>query len=379
MENHYFITSTAYSISERKTKKGIVYDVIFRAYKDINGAPIQKKLCGYETRRLAQRAHTDFVTRHCTLIEKAPRPDKQRIIYDDAYNQWIGCAEGSLREGTIYSFVSTFKTFITPYFTKKNLATLTKNDFYEWQDTLWKLKKPNGELYSFATLKRVRLYFNNFLNWCYRRYDIRNILASIPIPKRNEAQHEMLFWERHEFEQFISVVDDIKWRTLFMTLYYSGCRIGEAMALSDNDYTGKSLKISKTLTTKVRGAQRYLINGRKNKRLLEVPLPQKLIRQLDEYLEWKKQHDISSEFLFGGDAPLAHSTIRRKFSEFASAAGVKQIRIHDLRHSYVSLLIHTGANYTVIAELIGDNKEQVVKTYGHMYPNDKVAAVSLID
>lgn len=130
MENHYFITSTAYSISERKTKKGIVYDVIFRAYKDINGAPIQKKLCGYETRRLA---------------------------------------------------------------------------------------------------------------------------------------------------------------------------------------------------------------------------------------------------------PLAHTTIRRKFSEFASAAGVKQIRIHDLRHSYVSLLIHTGANYTVIAELIGDNKEQVVKTYGHMYPNDKAAAVSLID
>ncbi|MFQ9738883.1 MAG: hypothetical protein ACLR06_15010 [Christensenellaceae bacterium] len=51
------------------------------------------------------------------------------------------------------------------------------------------------------------------------------------------------------------------------------------------------------------------------------------------------------------------------------------IRIHDLRHSYVSMLIHLGANLMVVADLIGDTVEQVTKTYGHMYETDKRAIV----
>lgn len=379
MENHYFITSTAYSISERKTKKGIVYDVIFRAYKDINGAPIQKKLCGYETRRLAQRAHTDFVTRHCTLIEKAPRPDKQRIIFDEAFENFIATSERTMREGTLYSFISTFRCYITPFFTGKDLSKLTKQDFYAWQDALWSMRKPNGDVYSYDSLKRARAYLNNFLNWCTRRYEIQNILMTIPHPKRVEPPREMQIWEKDEFNRFIAEVDDIMWKTFFMTLYYTGCRRGEAQALSDSDYKNNSLKINKTVSSKVRGEQTYIINGRKNKKPITVPLPKSLNEQMQAYLEWKHRSNILSTFLFGGDKPLSPATIRRKFIEYIERAGVKQIRIHDLRHSYVSLLIHVGANYTVIAELIGDTKEQVVKTYGHIYPNDKAQIVALLD
>lgn len=45
--------------------------------------------------------------------------------------------------------------------------------------------------------------------------------------------------------------------------------------------------------------------------------------------------------------------------------------IHDLRHSFVSMLIHLGANLMVVADLIGDTVEQVTKTYGHLYESDK--------
>lgn len=57
-------------------------------------------------------------------------------------------------------------------------------------------------------------------------------------------------------------------------------------------------------------------------------------------------------------------------------AGVKRIRVHDLRHSFVSMLIHLGANYTVVADLISDTPEQVTKTYGHMYDEDKLSIIS---
>ena len=54
---------------------------------------------------------------------------------------------------------------------------------------------------------------------------------------------------------------------------------------------------------------------------------------------------------------------------------MEPIRIHDLRHSFVSMLLHKGANFMVVADLIGDTVDQVIKTYGHLYESDKKATI----
>ena len=51
------------------------------------------------------------------------------------------------------------------------------------------------------------------------------------------------------------------------------------------------------------------------------------------------------------------------------AAGINRIRVHDLRHSHVSLLINMGFPPLLIAERIGDTVEMVNKIYGHLYPS----------
>ena len=53
----------------------------------------------------------------------------------------------------------------------------------------------------------------------------------------------------------------------------------------------------------------------------------------------------------------------------AAAAGIPLIRIHDLRHSHVSLLIDMKFQPLLIAERIGDTVEMVNRVYGHLYPN----------
>lgn len=52
----------------------------------------------------------------------------------------------------------------------------------------------------------------------------------------------------------------------------------------------------------------------------------------------------------------------------AASAKVQCIRIHDLRHSHVSLLIEMGFSPHLIAERIGDSVQMVNNTYGHLYP-----------
>ena len=62
------------------------------------------------------------------------------------------------------------------------------------------------------------------------------------------------------------------------------------------------------------------------------------------------------------------SLISGNIKRGASATGLQVIRIHDLRHSHVSLLIEMGFSPHLIAERIGDTVQMVNNTYGHLYP-----------
>ena len=109
-----------------------------------------------------------------------------------------------------------------------------------------------------------------------------------------------------------------------------------------------------------------------------MPLPQKAIAVIDEWLQYKQAYKIPNGYIFGSDTPPSRHAIQVQKDSAIEKAGVKRIRIHDFRHSYVSLLMAKGVNFGVIAALIGDTLEQVVKTYAHHVEDDKHRAVALL-
>lgn len=61
-------------------------------------------------------------------------------------------------------------------------------------------------------------------------------------------------------------------------------------------------------------------------------------------------------------------------------ARVKDIRIHDFRHSCASLLIDSGTNITLVAKYLGHTKiDETLNTYSHMYQNRLDTIVSIIE
>ena len=61
-------------------------------------------------------------------------------------------------------------------------------------------------------------------------------------------------------------------------------------------------------------------------------------------------------------------------------ARVKDIRIHDFRHSYASLLIDSGANITLVAKYLGHSKiDETLNTFSHMYQNRLDTIVNIIE
>ena len=85
-------------------------------------------------------------------------------------------------------------------------------------------------------------------------------------------------------------------------------------------------------------------------------------------------------FVIGDIAPQISSTITARKNRNCEIAGVKQIRIHDFRHSCASLLIYKGANIITVSKFLGHTKiEATLNTYTHLYKNILTDITSLID
>lgn len=61
-------------------------------------------------------------------------------------------------------------------------------------------------------------------------------------------------------------------------------------------------------------------------------------------------------------------------------AGVKQIRVHDLRHSHVAYLIHEGVEPLLIKNRLGHKDIRItLNTYGHLYPNEQKKLAEMLN
>ena len=226
--------------------------------------------------------------------------------------------------------------------------------------------------YSYNRLSNIRGTFSAFLTWCELRYGITNNLPKVKKPKRRTQKTVMQFWTREEFDKFISVVDNPTFSTMFSTLYFTGRRKGEVLALNTEDVTHDYIVFDKTYSRKTTDEHGYRITSTKNEKRNKTFICEPLKKILDSY-------EPSAPFFFGGEKPIHENTLSHAFDRYIARAEVKRIRLHDLRHSFVSMCIHLGASVYVVADLIGDTVEQVLKTYGHLYEEDKMRIINAIE
>ena len=100
---------------------------------------------------------------------------------------------------------------------------------------------------------------------------------------------------------------------------------------------------------------------RKSNRVIQIP--QFLADEIQDYFESIPKVK-PTERIF----PVTRSYLFREMERGSKAAGVKRIRIHDLRHSHVSLLIEMGFSAVAIAERVGHESIDITYRYAHLFP-----------
>ena len=174
----------------------------------------------------------------------------------------------------------------------------------------------------------------------------------------------MDFWTLNEFNTFIDSIRNPHLYAAFMTLYYTGIRCGELLALNLEDVnldTG-TIRISKTYHRINR--QDVITSPKTGNSVRDITIPPFLVTCLSDYAE--RIYGIEpKDRLF----QTTQSKLITAMNKYSTISGVKRIRIHDIRHSHVSLLIDMGFTPLLIAERIGDTVDMVNNIYGHLYPN----------
>ena len=360
------------SIKKKQLKTGIKYSFTLR-YTDIYGDTKQYTSKGYDTKKEAELEEAKF-----RIKVDENKVNNTNLTFNQIFIEYIEYKKKELKIQTIKKIENLFKIF-------KPIEEIKIKDFNLQKYKQFRIYIENKN-YSveynnkiIGLLKRLIKYSNKYYNTS------DSMLNFIENFKRvNEIKKEMQFFTYEEFQKFISVVDEFDYKIFYETLYWLGLRQGEATALTWNDinFNKKEVSINKTLTTKLKG-QLYTISSPKTANSNRtLPIPLKLLKSYEKLKEQAKTKKYFKEswFVFGDELPFRETTIQVKKNKYCKLAGVKQIRIHDFRHSCASFLINNGASIVLVSKYLGHSKISItLDTYTHLYKSELLQVSKMID
>lgn len=185
----------------------------------------------------------------------------------------------------------------------------------------------------------------------------------------------MLFWTREEYTKFSDAMMDKPMSFYaFEMLYWCGIREGELLALTPSDFDFQKRTVSITKSYQRIHGQDLITTPKTPKSVRVVQMPQFLCDEIQDYL--KQLYGIeSNDRIF----PITKSYLHREMDRGCKQTGVKRIRIHDLRHSHISLLIDMGFTALAIADRVGHESVDITYRYAHLFPNRQTEMANQLD
>jgi integrase len=316
-------------------------------YTDWTGEKKQKKKSGFTRKKDAEAYERDFIEHH------AKDPSINFAVFVDEYLK----IKKEIWKPTTYNYIMlTFNSNITPYFRTKNINEITPMDIQKWYSALSKKGlKP-------VTVRKNGIVLSASLNFAVRMYGLTKNPVTLAESVKCTRAPVQNFLTIEEFDNLVKY-GKLNPRYLMLTklLFWTGIRISEAMALTKNDIYEDHISVDKNLVyTPQTGViiQDTIKNGRNR----DVTINKSLHEELQKYMD-----TLSTDVLF----PVSKPSYGLALHAACKRAGVTDIRVHDLRHSHVALLIHLGFHPKTIADRIGDDVKTVLTVYSHVYESDK--------
>lgn len=254
---------------------------------------------------------------------------------------------------TVDPYIRWVKHFINSYGLSPD--ELTANHVREYLHHAITVKKLSRS-YVNSNYSALRFFFETTMG---RTWDMRHI------PRVKLASKLPIAFSPEQVQQIFSSTNNLKHKTMLVTCYSAGLRVGELMNLKPSDILPDTMQIR--IRSGKGSKERYTILSQMNLELLRV-----------YFKRYRPQ-----TFLFENDRthrPLTARTIQLTFQERRKALGLHEdATIHSLRHSFATHLLQLGTDIVVIQKLLGHHDLSTTSKYLHLISGELSKTRSPLD
>ena len=338
-----------------KEEKTGTWRVIYR-YTDWTGEKKQTQKRGFPTKREAQAWERERLRKATTDLD---------MTFKSFVEQYTADVRTRIKENTWASKEHIIRSKLMPYFGNLKMSSIKAHQIITWQNELLNYKDENGKAYSPVYLKTVNNQLSAIFNHAVKFYNLRDNPCRKAGSMGKKKNREMLFWTKDEYLKFAdAMMDKPLSYYAFEMLYWCGILEGELLALTpaDFDFEKKTVTINKSFQHL--NGRDIITTPKTEKSNRTIAMPKFLSDEMQDYL--KMFYDVGlDDRIF----PVTKSYLHHEMDRGAKAASVKRIRIHDLRHSHISLLIDMGFSATAIADRVGHESIEITYNYAHLFPS----------
>lgn len=328
---------------------------------------------------LAQKQNQNRRVAKAEVIKDAP------ITVGEFFERWLKTIKSSIGDGSFHQYESHAREHLIPSLGSLLLTDLEHNPQVV-AEAMASWKRKDGRRGDLSPLF-VKKVWSTLRTACNRARKLR-LIATNPCdfadPPKVERK-EMTALAPAQVGQYLVAFDATDLGAAVALAIGSGCRRGELLALRwrDVDLDGSTVRVERsletvTVVTAKRKRHELRFKEPKSKRSRRtIPLPPFAVDRLRRHRVEQAQRFMASGVRPNGDTlvfdkdgkPWSPGSFGLRFTALRDAAGLPKVRLHDLRHSYASLLLQSGADLKTVSTALGHSSVAITAdTYAHVSP-----------
>ncbi len=328
---------------------------------------------GFRTKREAESALDELLS----SVRTGSTVSRSATDVAGFLDEWLDGQRHRLKGTTLSSYRISIER-VKRRIGKLKVQALTPRDIEGLYRDLLESGSSNGKPLSAKTVRNIHVVLRKALSDAERLELITRNPAAVarpPAPQHVEQQT----WSSEDLRDFFEQAADDRLLAIYVLLATTGMRRGEALGLrwSDVDLDAAEFQVVQALSTV---AYEPVFSTPKTKRSRRVVyLDGQTVESLrihrraqrKERLAAGEAWDRSNDLVFTNEVgELIHpDLLTRKFKAHAREAGLPRIRLHDLRHTYATLVLKAGVHPKIVSERLGHATVGItLDLYSHVTP-----------
>lgn len=360
-------------------------------YND-NGSPKRKSFIGKTKKEVSDKMKEFYIDNSRGLL-----PNNDKITLSQWFYNWLFIYRiHDLKPSSFERYEGLYRNYIEcSQIGKIKLIDLRANEIQQYYNSL-----VTEEGKSPTTIKTINKCLKSCLNQALKEgYVLKNYCTLITLPKGSNTQNKSInIFTLDEQQLFMRECIKRKNGLLYIFALGTGLRLGELLALKWTDINFKDNYVS--ITKSIKSTYKIEPNGNRKYEILiqepktinsirNVPLNDNLIHLLQQYrknqiIERDSNIDIyfDNNLIFSSPTGnyLDESNVRKSFKRILKRCNLKEIRFHDLRHTFATRLFENGVNPKTVQILLGHSDiTTTLNIYTHVMKDTKDKAIDKIN